>query len=54
MPSVSLIDCKHDHHKLIQGFRAPEAKELVKSLPTVMDYADRIRHTFFPDYVFNL
>ena len=30
--------------------RAPETRKIVRSLPTVMDYADAIHKHYFPDY----
>ena len=32
--------------------RAPETQKIVRSLPSVMDYAQRIHNRYFPDYVF--
>lgn len=29
---------------------SPESKEVVRSLPAVMDYATRIHERYFPDY----
>ncbi|KAI4207108.1 MAG: hypothetical protein LQ349_009886, partial [Xanthoria aureola] len=29
---------------------APETRKIIRSLPTVMDYADKIHRHFFPDY----
>lgn len=32
--------------------RAPTSMELIKSFPTIMDYAKRIHDAYFPDFVF--
>lgn len=31
-------------------YRAPETRRIIRGLPTVMDYADKIHQQFFPDY----
>lgn len=33
-------------------YSAPESQKVVKSFPTILDYARRIHDRYFPDYEF--
>jgi hypothetical protein len=45
------IDCHMVHDCANVLARAPETKKVLKSLPAVVDYAQRIHDHYFPDYV---
>ena len=46
----SSSDAAKDYAKKVATYRAPETQKILRSFPTIMDYADKIHQHYFPDY----